>query len=193
MKPSRFDTVARLVATIATRRVVWRDLVLVLSAGQFARQAVLVAAKNKKKPKKKKVARCLKVGQHCRGQDSRCCSGRCAGNKPKKRKKDTSRCVGHDASTCLPGQREIPCGGAVTVDCTTSAGLAGRCATTTGNAAFCRAFGVSTCMACRKDRDCQGLCGPGAACILCTNCSAGTACTGIADDPVFPCTQPGND
>ncbi len=127
---------------------------------------------------------CLDVGAACRGDDANCCSGRCDGIAPGPGQPDTSRCVGHDESTCLPGQTNIGCGGEANIVCTTTAGPEenGQCTMTTGNAAYCAADG--DCFACTRDTDCEGVCGPQAACIPCAKrCAAqgGTACAGLGD------------
>ena len=127
---------------------------------------------------------CLDVGAACRGGDANCCSGRCDGAAPGPGQPDTSRCVGHDESTCLPGQTNFGCGGEANIACTPTAGAEtnGQCTTTTGNAAYCGADG--DCFACTRDTDCEGVCGPQAACIPCAKRCAdqgGTACVGIGD------------
>ena len=69
--------------------------------------SVVGAAKQRKQHRqklKRNAFGCVNVGGKCRGKDGNCCSGICDGKKPKKGKKDTSRCAGHDASTCLAGQ-----------------------------------------------------------------------------------------
>lgn len=140
-----------------------------------------LAAKNNNR--KKKLRRnefgCVNVGNPCRGNDNNCCSGVCEGKKPKKGDKDKSRCVGHDESTCQPGQSIGDCTtGSVAVACQTTAGKTGECVTTTGNAAYC--FDEGDCFACERDTDCVDVCGIGAACIKCPGCiaTAGTACVG---------------
>jgi hypothetical protein len=176
---NRFDDVARVFATGVMRRTILHALTPALLASL---PAVTRSKKDKNKNTKRKKSKnnafgCLNVGQKCRGKNSKCCSGTCQGKKPKKGKNDKSRCVGHDATTCIA--------------CTTSTGQVGRCATTTGNAAFCRAFGASICTACKKDGDCQALCGSRAACIPCTNCPEGTGCVGT-DKASFSCLALGD-
>jgi hypothetical protein len=170
-----FDTVHKSVARSRSRREAARSLALLLP---FALPR-LTEAKQRKTAEPNAFG-CLPVGQKCRGKNSKCCSGICQGKKPKKGKKDKSRCVGHDGSTCRPGQHTGECGGVANIACTTSVGLAGSCATTTGNAAYCLSSGE--CFPCTRDADCQAVCGPQAACIQCaTECVArgGTACMGI--------------
>jgi hypothetical protein len=138
---------------------------------------IAAAMKGKKNPRPPlNEFGCVDVGKPCRGKDRLCCSGVCQGRKPKKGKRDTSRCVAHDASTCQAGQQEEFCGGATTVACITNSGQDGECNTTTGKAPFCTYGG--DCFACRKDADCQPDFGPAAACITCTGCptTGGTAC-----------------
>ena len=48
-------------------------------------------------------------------------------------------------------------------------GVDGFCVRTTGNADFCANFLLGACAACRRDEDCQGALGPGAACMICNN------------------------
>lgn len=115
---------------------------------------------------------CLNVGQHCNGNDDSCCSGICDGKKPKKGKKDTSTCAGHDANTCQPGFDV--CKG-VNAHCSN----AGFCFTTTGNAPFC-AGGDGVCTVCTRDPDCVAAgFGALAACVVCNSeCpqTGGTVC-----------------
>jgi hypothetical protein len=61
----------------------------------------------------------------------------------------------------------------------TTAGAAGQCATTTGNAGYCLLRG--DCFTCRKDADCELFYGKGSACIICAPCgpTGGAACAGI--------------
>ena len=47
--------------------------------------------KKNKKPKNNAFG-CLNVGQACNGKNDKCCSGICDGKKPKKGKKDKSKC-----------------------------------------------------------------------------------------------------
>jgi hypothetical protein len=118
---------------------------------------------------------CVNVGGKCRGNDANCCSGICDGKKPKKGKKDRSRCQAHDASTCQPGQSPEVCGDEDVV-CTTSGGEKGMCATTTGNAGYCF-NAVQLNGSCTRDTDCQDGVGPSAACIHCLS-SGETHCVG---------------
>ncbi len=196
MDAERFDRLTRVVMEAGSRRGIFRSAAVGLAslAGLAGLRlgADLDAEARRKRKKKKKTKKaqpnafgCLDVGQPCNGKDAKCCSGICRGKKPKKGKKDTSTCVGHDESTCLPGQQAVGCGGAADVDCTTSSGQPGRCSTTTGNAAYCPENSV--CFPCQSDVDCQGVCGPRAACIQCAaGCpvEGGTACSSIDG----PCT-----
>jgi hypothetical protein len=77
------------------------------------------------------------------------------------------------------------------VFCTSSAGAFGVCDTTTGNAAYCAVD--AGCFPCAKDADCQQICGPAAACIVCAGkeCfgTGGTACVAPGDgECAFPPT-----
>ncbi len=134
--------------------------------------------KNKKKRKKDKKPKnnafgCLNVGQACNGKDDKCCSGICDGKKPKKGKKDKSKCVAHNVNSC--NEAADICNGVLAL-----CGLEGACVKTTGNAPFCAA-GNSECGFCQRDIDCvnQGF-GVGAACVVCNSecalVSGGTVC-----------------
>jgi hypothetical protein len=129
-------------------------------------------AKRRHRTHKKKLQRnafgCVDVGKACRGDDTNCCSGICDGNKPKKGKKDRSRCVAHNTGGCQPDQdfclTAQPCG------------TGGFCTRTTGAAGFCLMPATGVCADCTKDTDCEAVLGPGAACVV--TCSAGLPCTG---------------
>jgi hypothetical protein len=186
MDAKHFDDVARQFAHATVHRRLLAGLAMSPFAGFLAaRQAVDVVAK-KKRRKKRKTKKpqpneygCLDVGKPCNGDGDMCCSGICEGTKPKKGKKDTSRCVAHDTGGCQAGVRQQSCSATPVPDirCTTSTGNPeGYCNTTTGNAAYC-VFDAD-CFPCRKDADCQAFCGPRAACIRCDSCpeTGGTSC-----------------
>jgi hypothetical protein len=128
--------------------------------------------KNKNTTPETNAFGCLNVGQPCNGDDDTCCSGICDGDKPKKGKKDTSTCAGHDANICQPGFDV--CAGVIA---TCSNG--GACFTTTGNAPFC-AGGNGVCTVCTRDPDCVAAgFGTLAACVVCASeCpeTSGTVC-----------------
>ena len=177
MEGARFDTMTRSLSRGPSRRRVLGGVLAALGLG-----AVLPAGGVAKKTKlKRNKFGCVNVGDPCRGKDKNCCSGICKGKKPKQGERDKSECVEHDASTCQRGQQQIGCGGAASVSCTTTAGAAGQCDVTTGKAAYCAADG--DCFPCKRDTDCEGVCGQGAACIRCTACpeTGGTACAGTSD------------
>jgi hypothetical protein len=184
MDHDAFDRLTGALSTGASRRRVLRLTAAALGLGGAGGGAPQVTARKNKKKQPLQFNRfgCVNVGGKCRGNDAHCCSNVCEGKKPKKGEKDTSRCVAHDASSCLTGQTLEVCGGDEDVLCETSAGAEGTCATTTGNAPFCAAIG-GKCFPCKKDADCSGVddCGPGAACFpcvaFCAN-SGGTACFG---------------
>jgi hypothetical protein len=173
---NRFAVVTHSLTSVPSRRDVVRGLVGAALGLGVARWPAIVEAKKKRKKLERNAFGCVEVGGQCRGKDAACCSGMCQGRKPKKGEKDTSRCVAHDASTCLAGQQEEFCGGTTTVSCTTSTGASGTCNVTTGKAPYCAYDG--DCIACRKDADCRPGYGPAAACITCTGCptTGGTAC-----------------
>jgi hypothetical protein len=176
MDTDRIERLSRAVAHALSRR----GLLGTVGLAAIARPGP-TAAKRKKKKLKKNAFGCVDVGKACRGKNANCCSGICQGTKPKKGRKDTSRCVAHDEGSCLAGQRQGLCGGDADVPCTTSADQIGLCQTTTGNAAYCTAGGA--CFPCRRDTDCEPFCGPGAACVRCTACEEDegipTACMGL--------------
>jgi hypothetical protein len=125
--------------------------------------------KGKKKPKKPRpnAYGCLNLGAACNGDSDRCCSGICEGTKPKKGKKDTSRCVAHDIGICTPGSNACTL---EVVGACNSGNVDCYCLRTTGKATFCGATGDVgdmdlLCRDCRRDTDCQGEFGPGAACV----------------------------
>ena len=148
------------------------------------------SAQAKGKDKKRKLKRneygCVEVGGRCRGRDSVCCSGVCAGKKPKQGEKDKSRCKAHDTGTIESGDRGCLAGddsyGPGDTLCTTSAGEEfAKCWRTTGNAGFCGLDSAD--VPCRKDTDCVDACGQGAACIVVPDefgggvfCSSTAAC-----------------
>jgi hypothetical protein len=163
--PDPRDTALRELISLPTAR---RSLLGALAVGLLT-PAAASAKKNRKRRKRRKLPEpnafgCLDVDVACRGDSSACCSGICAGKKPKRGKKDTSRCVAHNTGGCLLENDscgiEIP-----NLPC----GVDGLCVRTTGNAGFCANFRESTCAACRRDEDCQGALGPGAACMICAN------------------------
>jgi hypothetical protein len=187
MDTERFDGLTRIVAQGISRR----GLVAALGVLGIALPGMVEAKRKRKRKKKlkKNAFDCVNVGGKCRGKNANCCSGICEGMQPKKGKKDKSRCVGHDESTCQPGQIVIECSGAASVECITSTGSEGACSTTTGNAAYCLYGG--DCFPCSRDSDCEAVCGPGAACIVCARLceeeTGGTACVGLSEES---CTFP---
>ncbi|MCA9879354.1 MAG: hypothetical protein KC442_16295 [Thermomicrobiales bacterium] len=156
-----------------SRRVALAGLAVLLPAWPMLNASDAEASKKKKKRKRRKKRKqnkkpetndfgCLNVGQACNGNDDKCCSGICDGKKPKKGKKDTSRCVAHNVGSC---QDAFDVCNGVPVMC----GRAAACFKTTGNAPFC-AGGNSECRPCQRDSDCvtQGF-GAGAACVVCNS------------------------
>lgn len=156
-----------------------------MGIGNLTRSSATAAAREleaerrkrqKRKGRKPKLQRngfgCVPVGKACRGNSANCCSGICEGTKPKKGKKDTSRCVAHNVGACQAEQDF--CAG-VEATC----GDEGTCFRTTGNASFCGDGGQ--CVTCQTDADCEAA-GflAGAACVVCNaecqDISGGTAC-----------------
>lgn len=156
-----FDSLTRSLAAYRSRRGAVRGVAAALGLA-----ATVVPANAAKKKNRKKVTKprnnefgCLDVGKKCNGKDSKCCSGLCQGKKPKRGKRDKSKCVGHNAGSCLAGF-DVCLG--VIAQCSTE----GFCFQTTGKASFC-AGGTGICTDCQKDTDCEALgAGPGAACVV---------------------------
>ncbi len=176
MDAARFDRFILSLATRASRRGVLTGLagglltILPLTPGDDG-----VAARKKHRKKNGKSSRntfgCVDVGKACRGNSGRCCSGICEGRKPKKGKKDTSRCAAHNVLDC-------PAGADSCVE-TATCGTSGFCQQTTGKAGFCAGFSFSDCAVnCTRDVDCEATRGAGAACIVCASAcpGAGTMC-----------------
>jgi hypothetical protein len=168
MEASRFDTLARTLSDRTSRRVVLGGVLGALGV-QVAGAA---KKKNRAQPLRRNQFGCVDVGGKCRGNDANCCSGICEGDKPKKRKKDRSRCAGHDASTCQAGQ-DTSAG--PFFPCVSSRSATARCVITTGNAPYCA--GDVFCRSCARDTDCSAEeFETGAACIVCASCPETTAC-----------------
>jgi len=185
MDTDRFDATTRSLTTMPPRRGILRGLAGAALGLVSCRPPANVAAR--KRRRKKKTPRlnefgCLNVGQKCRGKDKLCCSGICAGKKPKHGGKDRRRCAAHDTGGCPAGERQEACSGGFDRVCTSASGQEGVCNTTTGNAGFCAVSG--DCFPCQRDADCQPLCGPGAACVRCAEtclAAGGAACFGPGD------------
>lgn len=153
--------------------------VLAALLGNRLTTSEVAARKKRKKPPRLNAFGCVALGGKCRGKDGVCCSGICAGKKPKDGGKDVSRCVAHNTGICQPGQGSSVCGDGFET-CESSVGDLGLCYTTTGNAGYCAPNPIF-CAPCAKDADCRPLCGAGAACIRCAGdvgCATGTACAG---------------
>jgi hypothetical protein len=181
MNRHRFDVLLRSLRSRPSRR----ELVAGLGSGAFSLRLAQLPqsanAKRKRKKRNKKKIRyndfgCVNVGRSCKNGDQ-CCSGICEG------KRDKKRCQAHDQSTCQAGLTSLVCGGESNLSCTTSGGDPGLCLNTTGNAGYC--FASGDCFSCKKDADCEPVCGPGAACIVCAETCAGrggTFCAGAVAD-----------
>jgi hypothetical protein len=195
MEAQRFDHLARHLSRATARRRLLAGLALSPFAGLVARSADDIAAKKKhkkkRKPKKPKpnAYGCLNAGQACGGDSALCCSGVCEGSKPKKGKKDSSRCVAHDAGICKVEMDECTAGREAICHI---ANPSCQCFRTTGNAAFCgENLGLlNLCRDCSQDADCEVEFGPGAACIalggicepVCPD-TGGTACMPVCSGP----------
>jgi hypothetical protein len=178
MDVDRFDALTRALADGRTRRGFMAVVAAALGGTATAGTSFTADAKRKKKHKKRRKKRkkakknefgCVDVGKFCKN-DGQCCSDICEGNE----------CQAHGESTCQPGQ-DICLG--VEVPCVTETGQPGQCTTTTGEASYC--FAEGDCFPCSKDADCQAICGPQAACIVCAQClteGLQTACVGPSND-----------
>jgi hypothetical protein len=173
MDHGQFDSMTRSFGAGCSRRTVATSVAsgaVALLLGRFgfggndmeAAGSVTDERKKKGKGDKQKLKlnafRCVEVGGKCRGSDSNCCSGICEGKKPKKGKKDTSKCVSHNAGECQAGDD-------VCLGVNPGCGEGGSCHRTTGNASFCGLGG--SCFDCQKDADCETAFGAGAACVIC--------------------------
>jgi hypothetical protein len=169
---SAFDAAVRQFAARISRRGLW-GVASAVALGATTLRLPAVGAKRRKKAKKlqRNSFGCVDVGKACRGNSANCCSGICEGTRPRKGKKDTSRCLAHNVLECLAGQDACALG---FITCGTDPDSA--CHQTTGKAAFCA--GKGGCAECRKDTDCEGEFGPGAACVVCADrcLETGTAC-----------------
>jgi hypothetical protein len=195
MKALHFDALTKSLCEGLSRRGLVGGFVSGLMGSRMIGHSQLMEARNRRRTQKHKRRRkrkqkqgqgqpllnafgCVDVGQKCFGRGDLCCTGRCEGTPPRNGGPDERRCAAHDTGGCQAGQRPSGCGGVDTA-CTTTSGSEGACNTTTGKSGFCAAAG--DCFPCAKDADCQGLCGPGAACVVCAeSCSGtgGTACLG---------------
>ena len=180
MNSHRFDAVTRTLTTAGSRR-----RVLAALGGLITLGALPASARKGKKAKKPKLNafRCVDVGKACQGKNGTCCSGICQGKKPKKGKRDKSKCVAHNAGICSPETDSCTLG--VGISCNPSNPNC-SCTLTTGNAGFCGSFtgngtgGINECRVCSKDTDCQAEFGAGAACLVMggAGCTAFCAATG---------------
>jgi hypothetical protein len=168
---SRFDALARAFIQEPSRRGLLSGLgAAAISVSALRRPWSAEAKKKRKKKLKKNEFGCVNVGSKCRGKDSVCCSGICQGKKPKKGKKDKSKCVAHDVASCQPGDDACESG---FVGC---GGANGGCYVTTGSASFCGIETELICIACQTDSDCVATTGAGSACVVCACGPFTTAC-----------------
>ena len=135
------------------------------------------------------------MGGKCRGNDANCCSNICEGKKPKKGKKDKSRCVGHNERGCTPA-RQL-CTNPLAAQCAPPS-VTALCALTTGNAGFCAQLASVTkeanCAPCSKDTECEALgFGAGSACVLIRasdGCASTNSCEGVNGSTGTACVPP---
>lgn len=190
MHPARFDRLARSRPVGASRRSA-----LAVALGVIGLGAVRPDDSRAKKKAKPNQFGCLNVGQPCGGKDSKCCSGICQGKKPKKGKKDKSRCAGHNEGGCSPERNVCTVADPAVSNCNASNETA-VCFVTTGSGVFCGNVAifseVTNCRVCAHDSDCTG--GgfpPGSACVLLSG--GGPACTAFdcAETNFRACVPPG--
>src|SRR5688500_18528872 len=143
MDQQRLTTWTRSMRNLPSRRDIVRGLAgAVLGLGSLGLAGPL-AAKNKNQKSKKGKKRkqntppvfnqygCLDVGQPCKGNSAHCCSGVCAGKKPKKGKPDRRVCAAHNASVC--NAQLDSCTVGAKIFCGPNGSI---CTLTTGNAGF---------------------------------------------------------
>ncbi len=166
MGASRVDGLARALTTAPTRRAVLHGLAVVAGVASSGPPCAGRAKKHKSKVRLNEFG-CVNIGGTCRGKDALCCSGICQGKKPKKGKKDTSRCVAHNVGGCTVDRR-FCLAGLPLAFCSETA----LCTITTGNAPFCgdglmNADPEDVCRPCRSDLECEALgFGEGSACVI---------------------------
>jgi hypothetical protein len=158
-----FDGLTRSLTDPSSRRGLLRGLAAALGLTAVDRPHLAGARKKRQQKPVFNAFGCVNVDGKCRGNSSLCCSGICQGKKPKKGKKDRSRCVAHNTGGCTFAEQS--CGPAPDLPC----GAQGFCLATTGNAGFCGFIATAACSVCRRDADCQRGFGPGAACVICAN------------------------
>jgi hypothetical protein len=187
MNQHQLPALTRALTRLPSRRDVLRGLAAAGLGLAVLRGSGAADAKKKRKHKKKqsKLQRnefgCVEVGGKCQGKSANCCSGVCEGKKPKRGKKDRSRCVAHNTAGVCSADTDI-CTVGQAVLCSPDPDFPCNCTLTSGNAGFC--IGApAQCRVCRKDTDCEAEFGPGAACIVLGGmCAAscletgGTAC-----------------
>jgi hypothetical protein len=170
MEPGRFDHLTCSVSGLLSRRA----FAGVLGLSALALPGFTDARKKRKKRKKKWKPKlnsfgCVNVGGSCKSS-GQCCSGICEGQ----------QCRAHHGGACLAEQDS--CVGAI-INCSSEAVTTGACLRTTGGAPYC-AGALPGCFQCAKDADCVGVCGEGAACVVCHRCvflGTETACVGASE------------
>jgi hypothetical protein len=149
MDQQRLRALTRTLNGVPSRRDVLRGLAGTGLGLSLARLPVLVAASTRNQ------YGCLNVGDRCR-RASQCCSGICTRENGKK------KCRAHHRSGCA----ETADSCRKPVSCATS----GLCVRTTGKASFCGISG-GVCSGCTRDVECEPSYGPGAACVVCAECT----------------------
>src|SRR5829696_1487983 len=115
MDSKRFDSLAKTVGRRRSRRSAFQALAAAALTTASVRVGLSEEPAVAAKVTSERQFDCLNVGQACNGKDSKCCSGRCEGQKAKKGKKgkdgrrrrdreDNSKCVAHDEGGCTAGQ-----------------------------------------------------------------------------------------
>ncbi len=194
----RFDRIVKSFGLPASRRSALGIFsALGLAGGAALRIPASVEAKKKGKKKKLKLNDfgCVNVGGACRGKNALCCSGICEGKKPKKGKKDKSKCLAHSTGGCTP-QRSLCVTGSAVSYCTPGE-VDAVCVATTGNAGYCASnvgLGPANCRVCRTDQECEAAGFPaGSACVILTGvgCVGAGDCNGINGSQGTACVPPG--
>ena len=171
MDVDRFHALLRSLSEMPSRREVLRSLIGAGVGLGLLRPPVTTEAKKKGKKPKKRI-RLRRRQAEVPGKNRTCCSGICQGKKPKKGKKDRSRCVAHNAGFCAADSDSCSVGTDVACN---PGNPSCFCTLTTGNAGFCAAFRggpAGTAGSVVRTPTARRSFGEGAACLL-----LGGACT----------------